>query len=378
MIYLDNAATTLPDGQVLEAVDRAARESFANPSSLHGPGLGARKGLEGYRGRVLAASVGNSAGPWQLVFTSGGTESDALAVLGTAAVKHRGNVVTSAIEHPAVLDCGPRLERLGIEMRTVPPQRNGIVDPERVASAVDGETVLVSLMHVNNEIGTVQPVADTAHAAREQNPDVRFHCDAVQSLGAPGLEDALEVSDLITFSAHKIHGPRGVGALLVRKGVNLQPLTGGGGHEHGLRPGTENLPAAAGFAVAAELAAQHRKEAGRRMDSLRRQMWSQIREALPDARLNGDLDRSAPHILSVSVPGLTSQALVRALSDRAVCVSEGSACHSRGQKASHVLQAIRVTGKVGTVRFSLCLHTTGQDVDEAAGAYVEAVKTYRI
>jgi cysteine desulfurase len=381
VIYLDHAATTPPLESALNAAEEVAREKVGNPSSLHVLGREAFDLLESLRARLLAAlgaewpRVGEGR---DAVFTSGGTESDALAIIGGCLGRRRGNVVWSAVEHSAVADCGRLLQTLGLEVRVVEPDRFGRVDPHRFASMIDERTVVASLMHVNNEIGTVQQVAETSRLSKERNDRILFHTDGVQSLGVEPLSELGEDVDLASFSSHKIGGPRGVGALVVRKGLTLEAITGGGGQERGLRPGTENLAGIAGFVRAAEEAIQSRQTNRLRLGGLREAMARRVRDEISDARINGHPDEVAPHVLSVSVPGISSEALTRGLDERGVCVSHGAACHARKGAGSKVLEAVGVPKGWGTVRFSFSSRTERRDVEEAADMWVDVVKTYRI
>jgi cysteine desulfurase len=374
-VYLDNAATTPALPEVAAAVSEALLHRFGNPSSAHRWGIAAEGLLREARGRV-AALMG--AEPEAIVFTSGGTEANNLAVWGLAQARRRqgGRLVTTAIEHSSLLAaCQAVGEALGWEVVRLAPDPDGVVPVERVvaAAAVPG-TALVAIGHVNNEIGSVQPVAEVAAALRRIAPRPALHVDAVQSLGKLPLRLRVWGVDTCAVSAHKIHGPKGVGALYVRPGTRLVPLLRGGDQQGGLRPGTENVPGIAGFGVAAELCAADAGAAAR-MAALKRRLWQGIAAAVPGAAVNGPApDAGAPHILNVRFPGLPAEVLLHALEARGVACSAGSACHARRPQPSHVLLALGLpAADVGaSLRFSLSRLTTADEVDAAVAAIAAA------
>lgn len=376
-IYLDNAATTPPDPAVIEAMAEVLRTAYGNPSSLHRLGVEAEARVAAARAEVAAAL---GVAPTQVVFTSGGTEANALALVGAArAYRSRGaHLVTTAVEHSSVLDTLRALAQEGWALTVLPVDRWGRVDPDAVARALRPDTVLVSVMAVNNEVGTVQPVAAIARGLRERRGDGRLpllHVDAVQAFGT--LPVPVEDADLVTVSAHKVHGPKGVGALVVRPGVRLVPLLHGGEQERGLRPGTENVPGIVGFGVAARLV----REAGDvtpHLRALRARLLEGLRP-VEDLVVNSPPD-GAPHILNVQVPGVRGETLVHRLEQEGVYVSTGSACHSRDPRPSHVLLAmgLRREAALASIRLSLSRHTTAAEVDAAAGAIVRAAAELRV
>ncbi|WP_242360107.1 aminotransferase class V-fold PLP-dependent enzyme [Anaeromyxobacter sp. SG17] len=375
-IYLDHAATTPVAPAVAEAMAPFLAGAFGNPSSVHPRGAEARAAVEDARRKVARALECTAR---RVVFTGSGSESDNLAVKGAAwACRARGrHVVTSAIEHPAVLEACRALVPHGFELTVVPVERDGHVSPERVLGALRDDTVLVSLMLVNNEVGTIQPVAALAPAVRARG--ALLHADAVQALGKVALDvEALGV-DLLTVSAHKIHGPKGVGALYVRAGVSLEPLVHGGGQEHGLRAGTENVAGVVGFGRACELAMQ--RLGGGEMDrlaALRDRLEAGLLRLLPEARRNGDGARIAT-TLDVTLPGIRGESLVLALGRRAVHLSSGSACHSGDPEPSRTLLAMGLTPEEAhcSVRFSLGAGQTEADVDEALARIAETLAASR-
>lgn len=365
MHYLDNAATTKVSAGAAEAALLAMRETFGNPSSLHKPGREALKMLDSAR------EIFRSLVPYQakVLFTSGGTESDNLALRGvSSAYRRAGNhVVTTAIEHPAVLETLRAAERAGdITLSIVPPEKNGAVSASRLADAVTEKTVLASMMLVNNETGVVQPVDEAAALIKQNFPNCLMHTDAVQALGKLEL---CKKADLITLSGHKIHAPKGIGALIVREGVRLAAQMTGGGQQESLRSGTEPMPLIAAFAAAAAEATARMDASGAHIRTLSEHVRDNLRERVPQAVV---LAGGLPHILSVALPGAPSEVTMRMLEDRGVYVSAGSAC-SRG-KRSTVLSAMGLDVKLidAAIRVSFSGDNTQEDAD-ALIAGMEAV-----
>lgn len=351
-------------------------EGFGNPSSLHTLGHRAERLVEEARRRVAALL---EAAPEEIVFTSGGTEANNLAVLGAArAMARRGrHVLVSAVEHPSVREAARRLGEEGFEVEELPVDREGRVLPERLAEFVRPETILVSVMRVNNEVGTLQPVEELVRALKDRRPEALFHTDAVQAAGLTRVTPRRWGCDLATISAHKIHGPKGVGALWIRPGTRVIPLVWGGGQERDLRPGTENVPGIVGFGEAAELALGRRADAAR-VARLRRRLEEGIRERIPGVRrLGPEAEHAAPHILTLAFPGLRGEVLVHGLAAEEVYVSTGSACSSRHRGPSHVLLALGEAGEAveGAVRFSLSPLTTEAEVEHAIAAVARVTET---
>jgi cysteine desulfurase len=371
MIYLDNAATTRVRPEVRAAMEPFLDRDYGNPSSLHAAGRRARRALEDARESV-AACLG--ADPKEIVFTSGATESNALALLGAAeALRGRGNhVLTSEIEHPSVLETVARLERQGWEVTRVPVNADGLLDLGALRDAVTPRTVLVSVMSVNNEIGAVQPVDQLRAAA----PVAVIHTDAAQAVGKVAFD--LRGVDLLTFSAHKMHGPKGVGGLWVRKGTPLTPQARGGGQEFERRAGTENVAGIAGLAAAMTLAVEGRAADSSRMESLRSRLKAGL-ERLGGARVFGSSDHRAPHILNVAFEGVDGEAAILSLDAAGVCISSGSACASLSRQPSHVLRAMGVPAELSraSLRFSLSPLSTEEDVDGAIAAAEKAIGRLR-
>jgi cysteine desulfurase NifS len=360
-IYLDNNATT----EVAEAV-HGAMEPFlevkhGNPSAIHGAGRDAREGIETAR-RQVAKLI--NARPRGVVFTGGGSEADNLALKGIAfARRDRGDhIVTSSIEHPAILKTGSFLDRLGYRVTYLDVDDQGILAPETLRSALDDETILVSVMLANNEVGSVQPVRELCAVAHERG--ALFHCDAVQAAGKVCIDvQDLDV-DLLTLSAHKFHGPKGVGALWVRPGIEIEPLVHGGKQEHGLRAGTENVAAIVGMGKAAELAASTARD-GTGIIRLRDALETGIRKAIPGAILNGHRERRLPNTLNMTLPDLRGESLVVALDQRGIALSSGSACKAGSPEPTHVLLAMGRSEEDAhcSVRFSLSHATTREEID---------------
>jgi cysteine desulfurase len=371
-VYLDNAATTRVDEAVAQAMLRAMTVDYGNPSSAHRLGLEASRLLDRAREQVARALRAEAR---DVYFTSGGTEANAIGVLG-AMERNRGrHVVCSAIEHPSVMDATRRLAERGLELAVVPCERDGVVAPEALARAVRPDTAVVTLMLVNNELGTVQPVWEAARLAKQISPRCHFHShfhiDAVQALGKVAIDVGAGPIDSLAVSAHKIHGPKGAGALWLRRGAQVASITVGGGQEKGVRPGTQGVPGAVGLGAAAEAAEAARPEAIARLGELRDRFLAGARALFPRLRPtvpSTDPARVLPHILSLGFPGVPAEPLLHALEGRGVYVSAGSACASREKRPSAVLQAVGVPDDVGVLRFSFARHTTLAEVDRALAA----------
>lgn len=369
MHYLDNAATTPVRPEAAEAAGRVMREEWGNPSSTHRLGRESALRLDAWR-KTVADALGCR--PSELYFTSCGTESDNWAIRNAVdAGRHHGrHIVTTAIEHPAVLEPLRMLEQRGWEVTRIAPDRDGRITADAVVSAVREDTVLVCVMLVNNELGTVLPVADIAHRIRDSGSQAMIHCDAVQAfLKMPFTPAELGV-DTLAVSGHKIGAPKGIGALYCRGGARLLPLLYGGGQERSLRSGTEPTSQIAAFAKAAELGAAEREKNILKVSQLRAYAKQKLKEAVPDlVFLPGE---GVPHILAVSLPGFMAEPMVRFLGDRDIFVSSGSACH-RGSP-SHVFAALQIPKDVrdGVLRISFSPANTQEDVDALADGLAEA------
>ena len=378
MHYLDHAATTPVLPEVAELMVRVLREDFGNPSSVHGFGRRAKELVEDAREQV-AAAVG--ARPDEIVFTGGGTEADNLALKGAAA-KLRGNgnhLVVGAFEHHAVLDAARWLEAQGFELSLAAVGPDGLVDPAAVAALVRPGTILVSVMAVNNEVGTIQPVAEVSAAVQGANPNTLVHTDAVQALGNVPVDLHRWGVDLAAFAAHKVGGPKGVGALFVRAGVAVEATVHGGGQERGLRSGTLNVAGIAGFGLAAQTAAKEVDEKRERVTALRERLLTGLRDEIPDLVINGSLEARVPGTLSISIPGTEGETLLLLLDQAGIACSSGSACASGAVDPSHVLMAMGVPKKValGSLRFSLGRPSTRADVDAVLDALPGIVRQAR-
>jgi cysteine desulfurase len=368
--YLDNASTTLPLPEVIEAVAQAMRDHFANPSSLHGLGAAAARVLMQAREQVAALL---HAQPDEIVFTGSGTEANALGLLGAARAARGRHAVISAIEHAAVYQSARKLAAEGWQLDLVAPAKDGCIAVEAVLAAIRPETSVVSVMLVNNEIGTLQPVADIARALRGVGQRIHLHVDAVQAAGLVPIDVRTKGADSIAISSHKLHGPKGVGALWLRKGKVLAQLYGGGGQERDLRSGTENLPGCVGFGLAASLACKAR-DAGSAVAELRDRLEAAIFERLPQLQPAVPLTTPrAPHISSILLPSLPAEPVLHALEAREVFASEGAACSTRTREQSRVMRALGVPASTGSLRFSLSRLTTTEQVDHAALALAAAV-----
>jgi cysteine desulfurase len=369
-VYLDNGATTKVDPRAAAAALHAMTVAYGNPSSAHRLGAEAARLVAEARERV-ARAIG--ADPAEITFTSGGTEANALGLLGAARAARGRHLVVSAVEHPSVADAARRLGQEGWELTVVRPAQDGVVPVEAVAGAVRPDTAVVALLWVQNELGTVQPVEAVARAVKARAPRCHLHVDGVQAVGKL-LVDVGMGFDSLALSGHKLHGPKGTGALWLRRGARVAPLAYGGGQERGLRPGTEGVPGIAALGLAVELAERARAEAAPRMARLRDRLWDQIAAVRPNARRHGAAAHSVPHILSVGFPGVPAEPLLHALEARGVFVSAGSACHARDKKPSETLRAIGVPDDMGTLRFSLSRETTDEEIALAARALWAALE----
>ncbi|MFC1961863.1 cysteine desulfurase NifS [Chloroflexota bacterium] len=361
-IYLDYAATTPTHPDVLKAMLPYFTEAFGNPSSIYSYGQEAREAVKLARGRI-ASLIG--ARDEEVVFTSGGTEADNFALMGVAfASEGRGNhIITSPIEHHAVTETTKFLEKRGFKITYLPVDGYGLVDPDDVRKAITDKTVLISIMYANNEIGTIQPIAEIGGIARKAC--VCFHTDAVQAVGHIPVEvNGLGV-DLLSMSGHKLYGPKGIGALYVRSGTKLASFVHGGEQESGHRAGTENVPGMVGFGKAAELAGQEIGEESERLSHLRDGFIQGLLERIDDTHLNGHPVKRLPNNVNVSIEFVEGEAMLLSLDLEGICASTGSACSSGSLEASHVLLAMGLPHERahGSLRFTLGKWTTGKDIE---------------
>lgn len=367
-IYLDHAATTPMHPEVIETVNAQMNDTFGNPSSIHSFGRSSRQAVDRAR-TAAAASIGADFN--EIIFTSGGTEADNLAIVGTAqAMKHRGrHIITSAVEHHAVLHTCAYLEKEGYEVTYLPVNKEGLVRVADLAAALREDTILVTIMYGNNEVGTIQPIAEIGELLQE-HPAV-FHTDAVQAYGAVAIDVKADHIDLLSVSSHKINGPKGVGFLYAREGLLLTPGLFGGEQERKRRAGTENVPAIAGFGKAIELAMASMAEKSKRYSSFKERLMHLLTEKQVAFSVNGSLERSLPHVLNLSFPGTDVESVLVNLDLAGVAASSGSACTAGSIEPSHVLVAM--FGKESdrlrnSIRFSFGITNTEEQIDQAGEA----------
>ncbi len=372
MIYLDNSATTRPFDCVIDKMTEVQKTCFGNPSSLHHMGVLAERELKAAREAALLA-LGAESG--RFIFTAGGTEANNMAILGTmlSRIKRTPQIITTKMEHPSVMEPVLHLQSLGADCRFVGVDKCGMVDIEELNSLLTEDTALVSIMTVNNEIGARQDIAKLVQLVKAKSPRALFHTDAVQGLGKVPLAVSKSGVDLLSVSAHKINGPKGVGGLYIRQGVHVKPVLYGGGQEEGLRSGTQNVPGIAGFGVALEKIHVHFKEVTERMDSLRKQLVLGL-SALSDCKVI-EPKEVAPHVVCAMFSGLKSETLLHALEAQGVYVSSGSACSSNKPQLSPTLLALGCNKKEieGAIRFSLGYDTTAEEIEKALSIVAEQV-----
>jgi cysteine desulfurase len=376
--YLDNSATTRPFDRVVDAMAAAMRESYFNPSSMYRPAIDVENNMKQLR-RDILRNLPGAAG--DVYFVSGGTEGNNLALLGTAALaRGKRRFICSAVEHPSVLEPMRRIEEMGHEVMYMPVDGRGYVDLDALRGMLDGSVELVSCMHVNNEVGAIQPIAEIARLISERAPQAKLHVDGVQAFMREPFPGRFV--DMYTLSGHKIHGPKGIGALYVKKGVRLAPRQIGGGQESAMRSGTENTPGLMGLMTAISTYGALDDPRGR-LHALKRRLYDGLCAAVPDCLLNGpDIGEGAGHILNISFPGVRGEVMLHALEGEGVLVSTGSACSSKKRHLSPVLTAMGIDANraEATIRFSLSPLTTEQEIDmaiEAAGRSYAMLKAFR-
>jgi cysteine desulfurase len=374
-IYLDYASTTYVDPRVKIEIDKYFCDEYGNPGSSHEVGKKAKNALENARESV--ARIINAL-PEEIIFTSGGTESINLALQGVAkALKSKGkHIVTTKIEHPAVLETCKFLEKEGFEITFIAPEKNGIVDAEKIKQAMRTDTILVSVMYANNEIGTIQPIATIGKICREKN--IYFHTDACQAGGSlPINVNNLNVN-LLTLNSSKFYGPKGCGILFIKKGTMIDPIFYGGGQEQKIRSGTENIPAIVGFAKALEIAELERKEEFKRLKILRDKLIESLLK-IPESHLNGDNVQRLPNNVNIRFHGVEAEAVLSNLDMLRVCASTGSACSTKKLEPSHVLSAIELSPQEcnSTIRFTLGRKTTSEEIDKVINILPEIIGRLR-
>ena len=375
-IYLDHAATTPVSKTVLDVMLPFFTAFPGNASAVYGTGREARKAIEKAR-RQVAAAIG--AEPREIVFTSGGSESDNMAVKGTAmALREKGrHIITTEIEHPAVMKTCIWLEKHGFEVTYIRPDKEGRIDPEKIREALRNETILISVMAANNEIGTIEPIAEIGKIARENG--ILFHTDAVQAVGSIPVSVNEWNADLLSLSAHKFHGPKGSGALYIRRGTRIDPLISGGEQERGLRAGTENVPCIVGLGQAIEEAAEKLKDNAEHMTMLRDKLIREILRKIPGTQLNGPKNNRLPNNCNVSFDRIDGEELLLRLDLAGIAGSSGSACTAGSQEVSHVLKAIGLTEEhaKGSLRLTTGIDNTEEEVNLTVAAISEIVEDLR-
>ncbi len=368
-VYLDNSATTKVDEEAVKAMQDAMLKNYGNPSSLHLFGEDAKALIENARS-AIAKEI--NAKPSEIIFTSGGTEANNLAIRGILSASSKKHIITSAFEHHSVLNLCKQLEKEGFSATYVKPDREGIISAGKIKEAIRNDTAIVSVMHANNEIGAIQPIGDIAMVCREKN--VLFHTDAVQTFKKLPI-DVKEIGiDLLSLSSHKIHGPKGVGALYLREGVKIKPLVYGGPQENERRAGTENVPGIVGFAKAAE-----QKMDVNKIEKLRDYFISRVLKEIPDTMLNGSKTKRLCNNANISFKFIEGEGLLLHLSMKGIAVSTGSACSSTELEPSHVLMAIGLRHEEahGSIRFTLSKYTTKAEIDYTIKELKSVVKTLR-
>ena len=377
-VYLDNSATTRSFDEVAALMNRIMCEDYGNPSSLHRKGVQAESYIR-YAKSVIANNL--KVNEKEIFFTAGGTEADNLAIIGSARANCRSgrHLITTQIEHPAVLQTMKYLESEDFRVTYLPVDEKGCIRLEDLERAITGETILVSIMHTNNEIGSLQPIAEAGALIKKMNPRILFHVDAVQGYGKFKIHPKKLKIDLMSVSGHKIHGPKGVGFLYVDEKVKIKPIQFGGGQQGGIRSGTENVPGIAGMAKAVELIYSNLDQEVEKLYELKRAFVSGL-EKLEGITINGCRDeQGAPHIVSVSVSGVRSEVLLHALEDKGVYVSAGSACSAKKPQSSATLQAIGVKKELleSTIRFSFSVFTTMEEIQYTLQAMYDIIPLLR-
>jgi cysteine desulfurase len=375
-IYMDHSATTPVAPEVLQAMLPYLSDKFGNASSLHSFGQEAKEALEESREKVAKLLAAN---PEEIIFTSGGTESDNLALKGIARRnKDKGkHIITTSVEHPAILETCKKLEKEGFAVTYLPVTSEGLVELAALEAAIRPDTILISVMHANNEVGTIQPLEEIGQLAAER--DIYLHTDAVQSVGKiPTDVKALGV-DSLSLSAHKLYGPKGVGALYIRKGTRLENIMQGGGHERGLRSGTENVAGIVGLAKAAELCSESMASEGQRLTQLRDRLAGLVLEKVKDAWINGTMKRRLPGSLNFGFSYVEGESLLLFLDSKGIAVSTGSACSSHKLQPSHVLLSLGLRPEKchGSLRITMGRSNTTDEVDYVAQCIAEAVERFR-
>lgn len=375
-MYLDNSATTKINKEVLDEMLPYLKDEFGNPSTLYSIGRESKKALDNAR-QQIANSI--NAKSDEIIFTSGGTESDNLAIKGIAfKLQNRGkHIITSEIEHPAVKQSLYFLETLDFKVTYLPVYENGIIKIEDLKNAITPETILITIMHGNNEIGTLQPIEEIGKIAHENN--IVFHTDAVQTFGKVEIDVEKQNIDLLSLSSHKINGPKGVGAIYIKKGLRLVPIIHGGGQERGIRSGTENVAGIVGFGKAAELACSNLAEHEEKLSKIRDEIIEKVLDKIPESYLNGDETHRLPNVINFRFKAIEGESLILMLDAKGYQASTGSACSSKTLEASPVLTALGLdpVDVHGSLRISLAPDSDNFDIDDFVNVISESVETLR-
>ena len=374
MIYFDNAATTCVFPEVVEAMQDAMQVTYGNPSAKHMKGIEAENKVKAAQ-ELIAKTL--RAKPKEILFTSGGTESNNTAIIGTAMANRRKgkHIITTKVEHASVYEPMYHLEEEGYEVTYLDVDAEGIVDLKQLEESIREDTILVSCMMVNNEIGAIEPIEEIAKIIKAKNPNTIFHVDAIQAFGKYHIYPKRMGIDLMSVSGHKIHGPKGTGALFIKNRTKVKPIIYGGGQQDGMRSGTENVPGFAGFGLATKIVYEDLEARIVRMRAVKDRLTERLK-ALPDVYIN---EGEAPHILSVSFVGVRSEVMLHALEERQIYVSSGSACSSNKPAVSHVLSSIGLQKNrlESTIRFSFSAENTVEQADYAADVIEEILPVYR-
>ena len=380
-IYLDHAATTPVDREVLKAMEPFYSDIFGNASSLHQFGQRAAEAVKDARKKI--AKFLNCETD-EIIFTSGATEADNLAVQGTVKDKSGAHIITTAIEHPAVLEVCKNLESKGVEVSYLKPQADGIIPADKIKEEIKDNTALISVMYVNNEIGTIQPIKEIGEIIKEVNKNrainrqnkIIFHTDAVQAMNYCNMDVNELGVDLMSISGHKVYGPKGIGVLYLRKDTAIRPIQFGGHHEQGIRPGTLNTPAIVGIGKAVELISSRQNS---KIEKLRNYLWQQIQNKISNVKLNGSLEKRVPNNLNISFEGVEGESLMLDLDIANIAVSTGSACSSGSLEPSHVLMAIGLSHEDahGSLRITLGKDNTKEEIDFVIKKLSESVEKFR-
>ena len=377
-VYLDNSATTKCFKDVAELMMTIMCEDYGNPSSMHNKGMQAENYIRNAKDIISRNLKVNEK---EILFTSGGTESDNIALIGSAMANYRAgrHLITTKIEHPAILQTMKYLEEQGFEVTYLPVDKNGQIRLEDLEKAIRNDTILVSIMHTNNEIGALQPIEEAGSLIKKINPNIIFHVDAVQGFGKFRINPKKMNIDLLSVSGHKIHGPKGVGFLYINEKIKIKPIIFGGGQQKGMRSGTENVPGVAGLAKAIEMIYADLDENVEQLYRLKEHFIAGVTQ-IPDIKINGLTGKeSAPHIISVSIRGIRSEVMLHALEEKGVYVSAGSACASNKPQTSDTLKAIGVEKELldSTIRFSFSEFTTLEEIDYTLKAMQEIIPMLR-